>query len=75
MAVVVSMANAGREVHPFFMPKASESPPFQFTLVPESMSKVKFEQISDTLRREALVETSRIAKGRGPSPLVRSALS
>ena len=75
MAVIVSMANAGREVHPFFMPKASESPPFQFTLVLKSMSKAKFEQISDTLRREALVETSRIAKGRGLSPIVRSALS
>ena len=26
MAVAVSMANNGRDVHPFFMPKASEFP-------------------------------------------------
>lgn len=39
MAVVVSMANdSGRDVHPFFMSKASEFPSDQSHLTPKLMS-------------------------------------
>lgn len=43
MAEVVSMANDdGRNVHPFFMPKASEFPSCQFHVIPKPMSKAEF---------------------------------
>ena len=40
MAVAVSMANDGRDVHPFFIPKASESPARRITLILELISRL-----------------------------------
>ena len=74
MAVAVSMANEGRDVHPFFIPKACESPSRRFTLIPEWFSEAKLEQISDTLRRKASVGTTSNAKSRESSRLVGSLL-
>ena len=74
MAVAVSMANDGRDVHPFFIPKASESPSRQFTLILKISSNARYEQISDTLWRTALVRMTSIAKGKELSRLVRSLL-
>ena len=74
MAVAVSMANEGRDVHPFFIPKASELPSSRFTLTFESFSKAKLEQISDSLRRKTLVGMTSNAKSREPSHLVGSLL-
>ena len=50
MAVVVSMANEnGRDVHPFFIPKASKFPSRQPYLTPILMSEAKPKQMPDTL--------------------------
>lgn len=56
MAVVVGMANDNRrDMHAFFMPKASEFPSRQFHLTPESMSEAESGQKPDTLRKQALM--------------------
>ena len=55
MAVVGSMSNDnGRDMHPFFMSKASEFPSSQSRLTTKLMPGANFKQRPDTPQRQAL---------------------